>query len=315
MQLVDVAAEAGCDAVKFQTFEPALLATPRAAKAAYQARETGAGSQLDMLRALVLPTDALRALQRRAEQRGLIFLSTPFDPPSADLLHNLGVPAFKISSGDLTNLPLLRHVARFGKPLLISTGMATIGEVARAIDAVGEIANTSAIVLFHCVSNYPADPADANLAAMATMRSTFRVPIGWSDHTDGIDIGIASVALGAEAIEKHFTLDQSLPGPDHKASLEPAQLRALVRAIRRVESAIGDGDKRPRESEAGVAAVARRSLAYGRTLGRGERVGADDLVALRPAGGIAPGDGAIVVGRVLVRAVEAGDLVQREDFE
>jgi N-acetylneuraminate synthase len=314
MRLVDAAADAGCDAVKFQTFDPAQLAAPSAAKAAYQEETTGGGSQLDMLRALALPAEAHVALQRRAAARGLVFLSTPFDRGSADLLDSLGVPAFKISSGDLTNELLLAHVARKGRPMLLSTGMATVGEVAAALDAVAA-AGDPPIALFHCVSNYPTAPEDVNLRAMATLRTAFARPTGWSDHTDGIDISVAAVALGAELLEKHFTIDRNLPGPDHRASLEPRELVELVRAVRRVEAALGDGRKRPRPAERPIAALARRSLAYAASLAAGARIEPDSLTTLRPGTGLRPALAEMVVGRRLRRSVQAGELVRREDLE
>ncbi len=314
-RLVDAAAEAGCDAVKFQTFDPALLATPQAEKAAYQQETTGdAGSQLDMLRGLVLPRDAHARLQQRARDRGLLFLSTPFDEPSADFLEELGVPAFKVSSGDLTNVLLLEHLARKRRPLLMSTGMATLDEVTAAVATV-RAAGADQIALFHCVSNYPADPADCNLRAIATLRRTTDLPVGWSDHTLGIDVTVAAVAVGAQLVEKHFTLDRSLPGPDHRASLEPDELAAMVRGIRHAEAALGDGLKAPRPSEAGVADVARRSLCYREALASGTVLERTHLVALRPGTGIPTKDLATIVGRRLCRAVIRNALVHADDLE
>lgn len=313
-RLVDVAADAGCDAVKFQTFDPALLAAPSAGKADYQRETTGSGgSQLEMLNALVLPRDAHARLQQRARDRGLIFLSTPFDEPSADFLEELGVPAFKVSSGDLTNVLLLRHLAHKRRPLLISTGMATLDEVLAAVATV-KAAGAADIALFHCVSNYPAQPADCNLRAMAALREATGLPVGWSDHTQGIDVTIAAAALGAELIEKHFTLDKTLPGPDHRASLEPDELAAMVRAIRSVEAALGDGRKQPRPSEISMIAAARRSLCYRNALAAGATVGERDLIALRPGTGLETSQIATIVGRRLRVAVERGQLVTLDDF-
>ena len=239
-RLVDIAAEAGCDAIKFQTFDPALLAAPSADKAEYQRETTGtAGSQLEMLQALVLPREAHARLKQRARDRNLMFLSTPFDEASADLLEDLDVPAFKVSSGDLTNVLLLEHLAKKRRPLLLSTGMATLDEVMSALRLLKQH-EASQIALFHCVSNYPAQPIDCNLRAMRTLREATGLPVGWSDHTHGIDVTVAAVALGAELIEKHFTIDRTLPGPDHRASLEPHELAAMVRGIRNTEAALGD---------------------------------------------------------------------------
>jgi sialic acid synthase SpsE len=239
-----------------------------------------------------------------------MFLSTPFDEPSADFLDELGVPAFKVSSGDLTNVLLLRHLVAKRKPLLLSTGMATLDEVRAALSVTGEN-----VALFHCVSNYPAEPADCNLRAIATLRTATGVPVGWSDHTHGIDVTVAAVALGAELVEKHFTVDRTLPGPDHRASLEPHELAAMVRGIRIAEAALGDGIKRPRPSEAAVAAVARRSLCYREDLASGTVVGEAQLIALRPGTGIPTGEISRIAGRRLKTAVKRGQLVEIADFE
>src|SRR5215213_1319434 len=259
-ELVDVAAEAGADAVKFQTFIAEKSITSDAIKADYQRISTGnEESQLEMARKLELSFDDFRTLKRYCDERGIVFLSTPFDLESVDFLHSLRVPALKIASGDLTNHPLLRHVASKGVPVIISTGMSDMEEVKEATEVVRSGGNDR-IVLLQCVTNYPADPADVNLRVMQTMAETLDVPVGYSDHTLGIEVAIGAVALGACVIEKHFTLDRSLPGPDHRASLEPRELEALVHGIRRVEAALGDGLKTPAASEARNAAVARRSL-------------------------------------------------------
>lgn len=313
-RLVDIAADAGCDAIKFQTFDPALLAAPTADKAEYQRETTGSGgSQLEMLNALVLPRDAHVRLQQRARARGLVFLSTPFDEPSADFLEELDVPAFKVSSGDLTNVFLLRHLARKQRPLLISTGMATLDEVLAAVALVRQH-GVSQLALFHCVSNYPAQPADCNLRAMATLREATGLPVGWSDHTHGIDVTVAAIALGAELIEKHFTVDRTLPGPDHRASLEPDELAAMVRGIRNAEAALGDGAKLPRPSEQTVAVAARRSLAYREDLAAGTQLAEHHLIALRPGNGVPTTQIDTVVGRRLRSAVRRGQLVAVTDF-
>jgi N,N'-diacetyllegionaminate synthase len=313
-RLVDIAADAGCDAIKFQTFEPALLAAPSTDKAQYQRETTGsAGSQLEMLKALVLPREAHARLQQRARERGLIFLSTPFDENSADLLEELDVPAFKVSSGDLTNMLLLRHLANKRRPLLISTGMATLDEVLAAV-AMVMASGATEIALFHCVSNYPAQPADCNLRAMATLREATGVPVGWSDHTEGIDVTVAAAALGAELIEKHFTVDRTLPGPDHRASLEPHELAAMVRGIRNVASALGDGRKQPRPSELPMTDAARRSLCYRADLAAGARVEEQHLIALRPGTGIPTSQIGTIIGRTLRAPVRRGELVKLDDF-
>lgn len=313
-RLVDAAADAGADAVKFQTFEPALLASADAPRASYQeAAEGGRRSQLEMLSALALPRDAHRALQRHAQDRGIVFLSSPFDEASLDFLESLAVPAFKIPSGELTNHPLLARAARMGKPLLLSTGMSDLAEVARARAVIRDNGDP-ALVLFQCVSCYPADPADANLAAMETLRRAFRVPVGFSDHTDGIDVALAAVACGAVAVEKHLTLDRGAPGPDHASSLEPDAFRALVRSVRRVESARGDGVKAPRPVEAPIARVARKSLHWSEPPSQGDVIEARHLVALRPGTGIPPSELASVVGRVLALPARPGTPVRQEQL-
>ncbi|MBI3456368.1 MAG: N-acetylneuraminate synthase [Candidatus Rokubacteria bacterium] len=305
-RLIEAAAEAGADAVKFQTFRSERLVSPTARKAAYQAAATGAQeSQLDMIRRLELPAEAYSDLKRHCEARGVLFLSTPFDEESADLLDTLGVAAFKIPSGEVTNPVLLAHVGRKGKPVILSTGMSTLEEVAAAVATLRQ-AGAQGIAVLHCVSSYPADPADANLRAMATLAEACHVPVGYSDHTPGIEVALAAAALGACVIEKHLTLDRTLPGPDHRASLEPAQFSALVRGVRIIESALGDGRKRPRPSEADTAAVARRSLVAARDLPAGATLTEDALAILRPGTGLAPSLRARVVGRRAKVAIPAG---------
>jgi N-acetylneuraminate synthase/N,N'-diacetyllegionaminate synthase len=306
-RLVEAAADSGADAVKFQTFNPELLVSAAARRAEYQRAGGGGETQLEMLRALVLPREVHADLKNHAERRGLLFLSTPFDESSADFLAELGVPAFKIGSGEITNLPLLAHVAAKGQPVLLSTGMSTLEEVARAVDTVRENGEPP-LALLHCVTSYPAEPADCNLFAMETMRDAFGVPVGWSDHTIGTAIGVAAVSMGAELLEKHLTLDRSLPGPDHRASLEPDEFTDLVSRIRMVESALGDGEKKPAPSEIPLAAVARRSLHARRAIRAGE------VVALRPAGGLPPSRRPWVIGRSTVVAIGPGEMLREEQF-
>jgi len=314
-QLIDAAADAGADAVKFQTFDPTALTAPEARKAAYQVETTGAaGSQLEMLQGLVLASEVYPPLMRHAEQRGLVFLSTPFDEGSADFLDRLGLAAFKVSSGDLTTLPFLRFLAAKNKPLLVSTGMATLGEVMAAVSTIRQADEDFPLALFHCVSNYPAEPADCNLLAMHTLAQTFRCAVGWSDHTQDIHISLAAVALGAVLLEKHFTLDRTLPGPDHRASLEPDELRRMVAAIRDVEKARGDGLKRPVAAEAATATAARRSLYWAQSLEPGEIAQPESFALLRPGTGISPAERDLLTGRRVGRAVVAGQMVSREDF-
>jgi N,N'-diacetyllegionaminate synthase len=313
--LVDAAAVAGADAVKFQTFRAEAVAAPSAPKAGYQVETTGAHeSQLDMLRRLELAADAHAELKRRAEDRGLVFLSTPFDLESVDLLDSLGVAAFKVGSGELTNLPLLAEIGRRGRPVILSTGGADLAEVEAAVAALGQAGAPDVIVL-HCVSAYPAAAEDVNLLAMRTLAERLGVAVGFSDHTVGDEVALAAVALGACILEKHFTLDRSLPGPDHGASLEPGELEALVRRVRRVEAALGDGVKRPSEGERANADAVRRSLAAARDLRAGTVLEERMLEALRPGTGIAPSRLAEVVGRRLRRDRARGELLDPSDLE
>lgn len=313
--LIDVAVEAGADAVKFQTFNADLLATSDAPKAEYQLQTTGDDeSQLEMLRRLELSADTHRELQLHCHERGIIFLSTPFDESAADLLDELGVPAFKISSGDLTNSPLLEHVAQKGKPVIISTGMSELSEVIEAVSILNA-AGCDNPVLLHCVSNYPANPADVNLRAMQTMRAAFDVPVGFSDHTTGTDVSLAAVALGACVIEKHFTLDRTLPGPDHRASLEPAELRELVQSIRRVEMALGHGRKTPAPSEIETATVARRSLVAARNIPAGATLEREMIALRRPGTGLSPSMVETLVGKRARADISPGTLLDLEMFE
>jgi N-acetylneuraminate synthase len=311
-RLVDAAAEAGADAVKFQTFRAERLVTPDAPKAEYQRDRTADnGSQLDMLRQLELSPEAHRVVLERCRQRGVMFLSTPFEEESANFLDALGVCAFKIPSGEVTNLPFLEHVARKGKPLIVSTGMCRLGEVESAVDAIRACGNDG-LVLLHCVSNYPAAPEDANLRAMHTLGAAFGVPVGYSDHTEGVDVPLAAVALGACVLEKHFTLDRSLPGPDHAASAEPDELTALFRGVRRVEAALGHGHKTPVASETATANVARKSLVAAVDISCGSVLTPDLIAIRRPGTGLPPALREQLVGRTAREDIPAGTLLRWE---
>jgi N,N'-diacetyllegionaminate synthase len=312
---VDVAADAGADAIKFQTFDPERLVSPLARKAEYQVSNTGSTeSQLDMLRRLVLPEAALAPLAAQAQERGLIFLSTPFDEASADLLEQLGMAAYKVPSGEITNHELVAHVAAKGKPVLMSTGMSTLAEVAAAVQVVREHGDPP-LALLHCVSSYPAAVADSNLKAIGAMRTAFGVPVGWSDHTEGIQVSLAAVAAGADVLEKHFTLDRGLPGPDHRASLEPGELASLVQSVRAIESAMGDGVKRPTDAELANSAAVRRSLHASRPLAAGHVLAATDLVALRPGTGLPPALRDRLVGRRLRVGVDRGEMLSERHLD
>lgn len=313
-ELIDVAAGSGADAVKFQTFSADDLVTKDAAKASYQARNTGTNdSQYEMLRALELSEDDHRDLRAHCIANGIDFLSTPFGHGDADLLERIGVEAFKVSSGDLTHHDFLAHLARKGLPIVLSTGMATLAEVAEALAVIDATASVDVAIL-HCVSDYPAQPSSCNLAAMETMARAFGRPVGWSDHTIGTAVGFAAVAVGAQIIEKHITLDVTMEGPDHAASMAPDDFRAFVAGIRTVGAALGDGVKLPRPEELETAKVARRSVIASRDLAAGQIITRDDVAILRPGTGLAPSMLDVVVGTRLGRAVRAHQPLTLDDL-
>ncbi|MBI4257081.1 N-acetylneuraminate synthase, partial [Candidatus Uhrbacteria bacterium] len=306
------AAQAGAHAVKFQTFKAERIVTPGAPKAEYQLQTTDAAeSQYEMLRRLELSPEAHHEITAYCERKGILFLSTPFDEESADFLEALGMPAFKIPSGEITNLPFLEHVARKGKPMIMSTGMSSLGEVEVAVNTVHKAGNRD-LVLLHCVSAYPADPKDANIRAMQTMATAFGLLTGYSDHTPGIEVALAAVALGACVIEKHFTLDRDLPGPDHRAALEPDEMTALVRGIRTVEAALGHGRKEPAPCEANTAAVARKSIVAARDIPAGTALTENLMTIKRPGTGLPPSILSHLVGRVVTRNIPAGTILTLE---
>lgn len=313
-KLIDAAKQAGADAVKFQTFTAEKLVSAAAPKAGYQLRTTDAGeSQFAMIKALELSRAAHFELLNYCRQQDILFLSSPFDESTADFLEGLGIEAFKVPSGEITNLPFLEHLARKGKPIILSTGMSTIGEVETAVQTIQTAGNLS-IVLLHCVSNYPAAPADINLRAILTMQRAFSVPVGYSDHVPENEIAFAAVALGACVIEKHFTLDRQLPGPDHQASMEPEELAQLVSGIRKVEVALGDGRKRPAGNELDTAAVARKSLVAARDIQPGEVFDVQMLTVKRPGTGLPPAFLKLLVGRKARVKIDADRLLRLEDL-
>jgi N,N'-diacetyllegionaminate synthase len=306
LRLVDAAKASGADAVKFQTFRADLLATRSARKAPYQERTTAyAESQFEMLQRLELNQAAHQRLIYHCQQIGIQFLSSPFDMQSADLLAMMDVPLYKVPSGEITNLPFLQHLAGKGRPLILSTGMSTLGEVEEAVHVL-LTAGASQLTLLHCVTEYPAPYAEVNLRAMLTLKAAFGLPVGYSDHTPGIDIAIAAAALGAEVIEKHFTLDRSLPGPDHAASLETDELRQMVVSIRHVEAALGTGIKAPAPCELPNLSVARKSVVAACSLLAGHQLATGDLDIKRPGNGLAPKLLPALIGRTL-RACLAKD--------
>lgn len=311
-QLVDVAAASGADLVKFQTFIADRLVTRQASKADYQARSTDAGeSQHAMIQRLELTREMHEALIAHCQLRGIEFFSTGFDQQSVDLLVELGLSRFKIPSGELTNLPYLRHVGRYAKPVILSTGMANLGEIEAALSAL-EHAGTSRdrITVLHCNTEYPTPMVDVNLKAMLTIRDAFGVAVGYSDHTAGIEVAIAAVALGAAVIEKHFTLARSLPGPDHKASLEPDELSAMVTAIRNIEQALGDGIKRLSPSAAKNKPIACKSLVAAVPIRAGELFSETNLTVKRPGTGVSAMRWDEVLNRRAPRDFAPDDLIE-----
>ena len=311
-QLIEAAAGAGADVVKFQTFQADQLATTRAAKASYQQQTTDkAENQQAMLKRLELSFDQHQQLISYCRNSNIEFLSTAFDDPSIDLLNKVNLKRFKIPSGEITNLPYLRRMGGLGKPLILSTGMANLGEIEAAL-AVLETAGTNRaqITVLHCTTEYPAPMAEVNLRAMQTVGQAFGVAVGYSDHTAGIEVPTAAVALGATVIEKHITLDQNLPGPDHKASLEPKEFAAMVRAIRNIEQALGDGIKQPTASELANLPIVRKSLVAAKEIEAGEAFTAENITAKRPGTGISPMRWDELIGRSSPRAFAPDELIE-----
>lgn len=310
-KLIDVAKESGADAVKFQTFRAEEVVTMSAEKAPYQKEATGTeGSQIDMIKKLELSETDFRDLFAYARLKGIILLSSPFDKGSVDLLDQLGVPAFKIPSGEITNFGLLRHIARKRKPIIISTGMSTSGEVEEALEVIRK-EGVEDIILLHCVSCYPARIGDMNLRVMGTLRRVFKLPVGLSDHTLGTTIPIAAAALGASVIEKHFTLDKDLPGPDHRASLEPEELKQSVKAIHQVELAIGDGKRRLTAEEERIKKLVRRSIVAKADIPKGTIITEEMLDIKRPGTGIEPKYIESVVGNVAKTTIRPDEVITR----
>ena len=311
--LIDLAADVGADAVKFQTFDPSALVSATAAPAAYQAANTGVTTQAEMLERLVLPVEVWPELESHALERGLGFLSTPFDTASLDLLCELDMAALKLGSGELTNRTLLMDVGTRGLPVLCSTGMSTMDEVGAAMSWLRAGPTPVPVVLMHCVSSYPAPLRECNLRAMVAMRERFEVPTGWSDHTIGFEAAVAAVALGAVVLEKHLTLDNDRQGPDHKASADGDAFAAYVQAVQGVHAALGNGTKVPTAAEAENVAVVRRSWHAARDLRAGDVVAGADVVGLRPESGVPVS--VDVVGRRLLTPVTAGEPLAEASLE
>lgn len=311
-RLIEEAKRAGADYVKFQTFKADRLVDASAAKAEYQKQNTSfAESQLDMLRRLELPCDTFSELASYCRELGIGFLSTPFDTESIHFLHALGVDYMKIPSGEITNLPYLREIARTGIPVIMSTGMCSLGDAEAALDVLlSEGMTREEITILHCNTEYPTPYEDVNLRAMLTLKAAFGTKVGYSDHTKGFEVPLAAVALGAEVIEKHFTLDRSLPGPDHKASLEPDELKAMVRSIRNIERALGTTVKRVSPSERGNIKVARKSIVASRDITEGDILDESNLAARRPGDGLSPMRWDEILGRRAVRNFKSGEKIE-----
>lgn len=309
-QMIDAAYSAGADIVKFQTGQPELVISKFAEKAAYQKRTTGtAESQLEMCKKLSLRYEAYQELKEHCANIGIQFLSTPFDINSIEFLEELGCTMWKIPSGEITNLPYLIKIAETRKPIVLSTGMSTLEEISDAI-AVLNGHGAGEITLLHCTTEYPAPIEDVNLRAMETMRQKFGLKVGYSDHTQGIEIPIAAVAMGAYVIEKHFTLDRNMEGPDHKASLEPDELAAMVKAIRNVERALGDGIKTPSPSEIKNIPIARKSIVAKKKILKGELLTEENITTKRPGNGISPMRWNDVLGTRAVRDFCEDELIE-----
>lgn len=311
-QLIDVAAESGADLVKFQTFSASRQVTRTAKKADYQIHTTDSKeSQHEMLRRLELSTEMHKELIAHCVARKIGFFSTGFDIESVDLLVSLGQDSFKIPSGEITNLPYLRHIGQLNKAVILSTGMATMGEIEAAIEVLEHVGTPRAnMTVLHCTTEYPTPMDEVNLRAMQSIRSAFGVAVGYSDHTSGIEVAIAAVTLGASVIEKHFTLDRGMSGPDHKASLEPDELKAMVSAIRNIEAALGDGIKRITPSEARNKSVVRKSLVASKNIMAGEVFSAQNITTKRPGTGISPMRWDEIIKRTSPRDFVSDELIE-----
>jgi len=311
-KLIDVASEAGVDAVKFQTFKAEKLVSKNAQKATYQKENmrNSDNSQFNMLKKLELGVETHRELIAYCNIKNIMFLSTPFDHDSINMLHALGLEIFKIPSGEITNLPYLRHIGKLDKKVILSTGMADVGEIEDALDIlVASGTKKNNITVLHANTMYPTPMEDVNLKAMVTIGKTFDVTYGYSDHTLGIEVDIAAVAMGASCIEKHFTLDKTMEGPDHKASLEPDELKAMVKAIRNIELALGSSIKKPSKSEKPNMEVARKSIVASKSIKKGEILSEDNLAIKRPGNGISPMRWDEIIGQVSQRNYDMDELI------
>jgi N,N'-diacetyllegionaminate synthase len=311
-KLIDVAKEAGADAVKFQTFTADNSVTKSAKKAGYQNKTTDIKeSQYEMIKKLELNEQQHKKLISYCKKKNIQFLSSPFDFASIELLNKLGLNTYKIPSGEIINLPYLRKVGEYNKKVIMSTGMADLGEIEDALNIlINAGTKKEKITVLHCNTEYPTPLEDVNLTAMNTIRDAFKINVGYSDHTLGIEIPIAAVAMGAKIIEKHFTIDRDMPGPDHKASLEPDELKAMVHAIRNIEKAIGNGIKKPSPSELKTKPIARKSIVAAKNIKKGEVFTEENITAKRPGNGISPMRWDEVSGRIAERDFSADELIE-----
>ena len=310
LELIDVAADCGADFIKFQTFKATNLVTASAGLAAYQATTTPYSDQFTMLTDLELKYEWHQSLIEHAESKSIGFITTPFDVEAIAFLSQLRMELFKIPSGEITNLPYLREISKLGKRVILSTGMAKLGEIETAIEVLTSNGlDRNKITLLHCTTEYPAPIEEVNLSVMETLKIAFNMPVGYSDHTEGITISIAAAAMGAQIIEKHFTLDRRLPGPDHKASIEPDELNKMIDAIRQVEQAIGSPLKQPTPSELKNMESVRKSLVASKNIVKGERFSLDNVTTKRPANGISPMRIDEIIGRVAHKSFERDELI------
>lgn len=309
LQLIDKAVEAGADCVKFQTFVTEEMMAVTAQKADYQKAQTDSDeNQFDMVKKLELSFDDFRKIKAYCEEKGIMFLSTPFDTISVEFLESLGIPFWKIPSGEINNLPYLIKIAQSGKDVILSTGMATVEEIAEAIRVLNEH-GAGKITLLHCNTEYPTPYEDVNLLAMKALEEQFQVEVGYSDHTLGIEVAIAAVAMGAVVIEKHFTLDKTMEGPDHQASLEPDELKQMIQSIRNIEVSMGDGHKKPSTSERKNIVIARKSIVARRPIAEGEVFTEENLAIKRPGDGMSPMRWFEVIGKVAPKNYEKDEQI------
>jgi N,N'-diacetyllegionaminate synthase len=310
-KLIDVASESGADAVKFQTFKATNLVSKNAQKAEYQKQTTDkTESQFDMIKKLELDLNTHKELIAYCKTKNIMFLSTPFDHDSIELLNDLGLEIFKIPSGEITNLPYLRHIGKLGKKVILSTGMADIGEIEDALDIlINSGTQKENITVLHANTMYPTPMEDVNLKAMVTIGNTFDIAFGYSDHTLGIEVDIAAVAMGASCIEKHFTLDKNMDGPDHKASLEPDELKAMVKAIRNIELALGSSIKKPSPSEIPNMQIARKSIVAKTEIKKGDKLSEENITIKRPGNGINPMRWDEVIGTIATKDYQEDELI------